>query len=170
MKSTILFVFVNAILLTACGSENATIPAEDKPAANQSRTDSLGDDFKTDAAMYDAIIQARTAANGGNFGIVNVSRKEKTMAIEVCYSACEEKNFQVIWDGKMTKSYPSSINLVVSMKDPNGEITCERVFIQNILVNLSEDIDAEIDWDNTVLTVSNGSSSQDIVKNGFVSN
>lgn len=117
------------------------------------------------AEKYAALMGKRTSGTG-SFTIEDIERNSDVITISV-KGGCKEEDFNVVWDGVITFSYPGQVNLVLN-NDSQSDCGLESKF--NINVNLRKILDKH-DPKDFIINVANGSTKQDksITPSGSVS-
>lgn len=157
---TQIFICLIALLtITSCKPE-ATEPTPDKSTVA----------FEVSETRYNAIMQARTAGTSRPFEIKDVKRENDLLKIHVT-GGCIPNNYKVVWDGIIRKSYPITVNLVVSLEHGTG-IECAAVLDHVLEVDLKEKFGSLYDANELHVQVSNGSKVYDkiIDPKGVLSN
>lgn len=157
---TQIFVGLIALLtITSCKPE-ATEPTPDKSTVA----------FEVSETRYNAIMQARTAGTSRHFEIKEVKRENDMLKIYVT-GGCVGSNYKVVWDGIIRKSYPLTVNLVVSLEHGTG-IECAAELDHMLEVDLKEKFGSLYNANELYVQVSNGSKIYDkiIDPKGIVSN
>jgi len=157
---TQIFVGLIALLSMASCKPEATEPTPDKSTVA----------FEVSETRYNAIMQARTNGESRHFEIKDVKRENDILKIAVS-GGCVTSNYKVVWDGIIRKTYPLTVNLVVSLEHGTG-IECAAVLDHVLEVDLKEKFGSLYDANELHVQVSNGSKVYDkiIDPKGVVSN
>lgn len=156
MKMKLIYVALCAVFglaITSCKkSENNSEKALDKNVIKS-------------AEKYAALMGKRTSGTG-SFTIEDIKRNGDVLTITV-KGGCKEEDFNVVWDGIITFSYPGQINLVLN-NDSQSDCSLDSKFTINI--NLRKILDKH-DPKDFIINVANGSAKQDksLNPNGTVS-
>ncbi|PLK46459.1 hypothetical protein [Emticicia sp. TH156] len=155
-------VFVSLYLLLAI--------AACKPEANEPAPDKSTVAFEVSETKYKSIINTRTTGQSRPFDIKEVKRENDLLKIAVT-GGCLTSNYKVVWDGIIRKSYPLTVNLVVTLEHGTG-IECAAVLDHLLEINLKEKFGSLYDANALYVQVSNGSKVDDkiIDPKGVVSN
>ncbi len=108
---------------------------------------------------------ARPNGNGSKFEIYSVKREASLLTIGVEYSQTCSGEFDLIWSGIMTMSYPSTTTIVLKLKN-----TCEESagkIRSEIKLDLKKFMNVDEELNDLVINVSNGSTIADIKCEGM---
>lgn len=154
----LILLFWGTCLLTSCGSNDLDTTLDDTPAPKPK----FGPNFKfyTDSNLFYKSQSTRTIGKDP-FTINEVRSDNEKIIIYVSYSGgCKEHNFDVVWDGVVDLSPPGKLNLII--KHNANEDSCEALIDDKIELNLNTYFNNLVKAKNTVFTVSNASSIQEV--------
>lgn len=155
--------FLLALMLQFCdesGTQTTTHHANDESIVALSK-EGFGFTFYTDSKLFRETNNIRTTTVASEkFEITNIARKDSTLYITVSYSAtCEDANFDIVWDGIVTLSYPQTINLFLKLSAKNCSLSGDKKE-SSLEIDLAEFIGDNALSSETVFRVLNASSSQ----------